>query len=61
MDRHTTFRIGGPARRFVRPSGVSECGALLSLAEAEGWPVLVIGNGSKIGRASCRESVDMPV
>lgn len=48
MDRHTTFRIGGPARRFVRPSGVSECGALLSLAEAEGWPVLVIGNGSNL-------------
>ena len=48
MDRHTTFRIGGPARRFVRPSEVSECGALLSLAEAEGWPVLVIGNGSNL-------------
>ena len=48
MAAHTTFRIGGPARRFVRPSGVSECGALLSLAEAEGWPVLVIGNGSNL-------------
>ena len=48
MDRHTTFRIGGPAQRFVRPSEVSECGALLSLAEAEGWPVLVIGNGSNL-------------
>lgn len=48
MDRHTTFRIGGPARRFVRPAGVSQCGALLSLAEEEDWPFLVIGNGSNL-------------
>ena len=48
MDRHTTFRIGGPARRFVRPAGAAQCGALLSLAEEEGWPVLVIGNGSNL-------------
>lgn len=48
MDRHTTFRIGGPARRFVRPASASRCGLLLDLAEEEGWPVLVIGNGSNL-------------
>lgn len=48
MDRHTTFRIGGPARRFVRPAGASQCGALLSLAEEQGWPLLVVGNGSNL-------------
>ena len=48
MAQHTTFRIGGPARRFVRPAGADECGALLSLAEEEGWPVLVVGNGSNL-------------
>ena len=48
MDRHTTFRIGGPARRFVRPAGAAQCGALLSLTAEEGWPVLVIGNGSNL-------------
>lgn len=48
MDRHTTFRIGGPVRRFVRPAGASQCGALLSLAEEEGWSVLVVGNGSNL-------------
>lgn len=48
MDRHTTFRIGGPARRFVRPAGAAQCGALLSLAEEEGWPFLVAGNGSNL-------------
>lgn len=48
MDRHTTFRVGGPARRFVRPAGAAQCGALLSLAEEEGWPFLVVGNGSNL-------------
>lgn len=48
MDRHTTFRIGGPARRFVRPGTASDCAKLLELAEAEGWPALVIGSGSNL-------------
>jgi len=48
MDRHTTFRIGGPARRFIRPGSSSDSAALLTLAEEEGWPVLVAGNGSNL-------------
>lgn len=48
MDRHTTFRIGGPARRFVRPGTASGCAGLLELAEEEGWPALVIGSGSNL-------------
>lgn len=48
MDRHTTFRAGGPARRFVRPGSAEECGALLDMAEAEGWRTLVTGNGSNL-------------
>ncbi|MDE7245850.1 MAG: FAD-binding protein, partial [Oscillospiraceae bacterium] len=48
MSRHTTFRIGGPAKRFVRPSGTDELAELLSLADAEGWPVLLVGNGSNL-------------
>ncbi len=48
MSRHTTFRIGGPARRMARPSCVEELTALLSRAEAENWPILVIGNGSNL-------------
>lgn len=48
MARHTTFRVGGPARRFVRPVSQEACGALLELADREGWPVLVIGNGSNL-------------
>ena len=48
MDRHTTFRVGGPARRFVRPGSEEACGALLELAEVQAWPVLVVGNGSNL-------------
>ncbi len=48
MGRHTTFRVGGPARRFARPGTEAECAALLELAEEEGWPVLLLGNGSNL-------------
>jgi len=48
MALHTTFRVGGPARRIARPSSPEEAAALLELAEAEGWPTLVLGNGSNL-------------
>ena len=48
MERHTTFRIGGPARRMAMPSTVAEAAALLDMAAAEGWPVLVVGSGSNL-------------
>ena len=48
MAGHTTFRIGGPARRLVRPGTASELAQLLELAWAEGWPWLVVGNGSNL-------------
>ncbi len=48
MERHTTFRIGGPARRLAAPASITEMTDLLSLAEAEGWPWLVAGNGSNL-------------
>ena len=59
MERHTTFRVGGPARRFVRPASASGCAALLALAEAEGWPLLILGNGSNLLAAD--EGIDMLV
>ena len=48
IERHTTFRIGGPARRLAMPSTVAEAAALLDMAEAAGWPVLVVGSGSNL-------------
>ena len=48
MSRHTTFRIGGPARRMAFPETESELAALLDLAEREGYPYTVMGNGSNL-------------
>ena len=48
MSRHTTFRIGGPARRMAFPETEMDLAALLDLAAEEGYPYLVIGNGSNL-------------
>ena len=48
MAGHTTFKVGGPARRMARPSSLEEMAALLNLAEKEKWPVLLLGNGSNL-------------
>lgn len=48
MSHHTTFRTGGPVRRFVRPASAAECAALLELAAQEDWPVLLLGSGSNL-------------
>ena len=59
MKKHTTFRVGGPARCFIRPGSIEQCAALLTLAEAEHWPLLMLGNGSNL--LSADEGIDMLV
>ncbi len=48
MAEHTTFRVGGPARRMAYPASAEELAALLELAEREKWPTLLLGNGSNL-------------
>lgn len=48
MNRHTTFRVGGPARYFVSPPGESELSAVLNLCRSEGMPFYILGNGSNL-------------
>ena len=48
MRLHTSFRVGGPARRMAFPETESELAALLDLAAREGYPYTVIGNGSNV-------------
>ena len=48
MSRHTTFRIGGPARRMAFPETEEALTDLLELAQREGWPCTVMGNGSNL-------------
>ena len=59
MKKHTTFRVGGPARRFIRPGSIEQCAALLTLAKEEHWPLLMLGNGSNL--LSADEGIDMLV
>jgi len=48
MSRHTSFRIGGPARRLAYPVSGAQLAALLDLALDCGANPLVIGKGTNL-------------
>lgn len=48
MNRHTTFRIGGPADLFVMPASTEEIREIIGLCRTESVPYYVIGNGSNL-------------
>ncbi len=48
MSRHTSFRIGGPAKRLACPVTEAELVSLLEAAERFGAPVFLLGNGSNL-------------
>ncbi len=48
---HTTFRIGGPARWLVMPSGEDEVRAVVLACRRLGWPRRVLGLGSNVPAA----------
>lgn len=48
MSRHTSFRIGGPARRMAFPQNGEQLVLLHSFAEECGARPLVIGNGTNL-------------
>lgn len=45
---HTTFRLGGPAGRWVEPETEADLIAVVAEADAAGEPVLVLGGGSNV-------------
>ncbi|TIC79963.1 UDP-N-acetylmuramate dehydrogenase [Nocardioides sp. GY 10127] len=45
---HTTLRLGGPARRFVRATTDEELVAAVTAADDAGEPLLVLGGGSNL-------------
>lgn len=47
MSRHLTFRAGGPADYYVKPS-VSQLGEVIDLCRKWQMPFMVIGNGSNL-------------
>lgn len=48
MSRHTTFRIGGPARWMFCPRTAAEASAVLALCHSEGISPFFLGNGSNL-------------
>lgn len=48
MSRHTSFRIGGPAKRMAFPEQAEQLVLLLGEAEQLGARPLVIGNGTNL-------------
>jgi UDP-N-acetylmuramate dehydrogenase len=48
LARHTTYRIGGPAERYLEVAGTIRLAEVLGGCDARGVPVLVIGNGSNL-------------
>lgn len=48
MDKHTTFRVGGPAKYMAAPTLDVQVQKLLALCGSAGVPYYVVGNGSNL-------------
>ncbi len=48
MSKHTSFRIGGPARAIVQPASIGETEAVCRVLREAGVQPLVIGNGTNL-------------
>ena len=48
MSRHTTFRVGGPARCFFMPSNVDEIISIIKYSLLNNQKYMILGNGSNV-------------
>lgn len=48
MARHTTYRIGGPARFYVRVNSIGALTQLIGVCDQEDVPWVVVGRGSNL-------------
>lgn len=48
MNRHTSFRVGGPAKLYIEPSELREVIILVQMAEKLKIPYFILGNGSNL-------------
>jgi len=48
MDRHTTFRIGGPAACFVTVDTTEQLKKVMKYLQLTGWEYFILGNGSNL-------------
>ena len=48
MSKHTTFRIGGPAKLFLKPSTIEQIVQIIKLCKKYGVHYFILGNGSNL-------------
>lgn len=48
LAKHTTYRIGGPAKYLVEPTSVDELAGIAEQIKKSGEPYAVLGNGSNL-------------
>ena len=48
MRAHTSFKVGGPARFFVKVEHLGDLKSALSLAREKGLPYFIMGNGTNL-------------
>ena len=48
MQKHTTFRVGGPADYFVMPETIEQVQKVVTLCKGEEIPYYIVGNGSNL-------------
>jgi len=48
LSKHTSFKIGGPARLFLQPGETAQIPEVIEAVRKSGLPWTVIGNGSNI-------------
>jgi len=48
MSRHTSFKVGGPARFFVKAENMADLKEALALAKGQNLPYFMLGNGTNL-------------
>lgn len=48
MNKHSTFKIGGPAECFIKIDNINDLKEILQFSKKNEIPLTVIGNGSNI-------------
>lgn len=48
MNKHTTFKIGGPAECLIKIDNIEDLKEIINLSNKNKIPITVIGNGSNI-------------
>jgi UDP-N-acetylmuramate dehydrogenase len=48
LSRHTSFRIGGPAHRFLMPAGAEEVREAVRILKEAEEPFFIMGNGTNL-------------